>query len=89
MSLEARPEGSPGLRVSGDAGSLNTLENGVCRIDLSGAGFHNEGGGMELALPVTFQPSFAGAKEVVSWPWDKDEKRRGGTAAFGSWTVER
>ena len=89
VSLEARPEGSPGLRVSGDAGSLSTLENGVCRIDLSGTGFHKEEGGMELALPVTFQPSFAGAKEVISWPWDQDEKRRGSVAARGSWTVER
>jgi hypothetical protein len=89
VSLEARPEGSPGLRVSGDAGSLSTLENGVCRIDLSGAGFHRESGGLELALPVVFQPSFGGAKEVVSWPWDKDEKRRGSVAARGTWTVER
>jgi tRNA A-37 threonylcarbamoyl transferase component Bud32 len=89
VSLEARPEGSPGLRVSGDAGSLSTLENGVCRIDLSGAGFHKEGGGLELMLPVTFKPSFAGRKEVISLAWDKDEKQRGKTATAGNWTVER
>lgn len=88
VSLEARPEGSPGLRVSGDAGSLSTLDNSVCRIDLSGTGFHKEGGGFELSLPVTFKPSFVGAKEVISLAWDKDQKRRGGTTAAGSWTVE-
>jgi tRNA A-37 threonylcarbamoyl transferase component Bud32 len=89
VSLEARPEGSPGLRVSGDAGSLSTLENGVCTIDLSGVGFHKEDGGMELTLPLAFKPSFAGIKEVVTWPWDKDEKRRGIAAARGNWTVEK
>jgi hypothetical protein len=89
VSLEALPEGSPGLRVSGDAGSLSTLENSVCRIDLSAAGFHKEDGGLELTLPTTFKPSFAGAKKVISLAWDKDEKRRGKTVAAGNWTVER
>jgi hypothetical protein len=86
VSLQYQPDRGPRLRVSGSAGSLTQLESPVCVIDLSGASFQADGNNLEVALPVTFKPSFDGPKEVLSWPWDKTG-RRGPGATAGHWMV--
>jgi predicted Ser/Thr protein kinase len=79
---------TPGLSVSGEAGSLHSLESPVCIADLSGVSFTKEGNDLEVRLPVSFKPSFGeGPKEITSWPWDKTAKHRSGSSATGLWTV--
>jgi serine/threonine protein kinase len=57
VSLQYQADRGPQLRVSGDAGSLNVLENAVCSIDLASVSFKREGKVLEIAMPMKFKPA--------------------------------
>jgi hypothetical protein len=74
VGLQYNPAGGPGLRVTGSAGSLGTLENSVCTVDLSGTAIERPEGATEIRLPITFRSSFAGKSEIHSRAQDSSGK---------------
>jgi len=71
VELQFNPSGGPGLRVSGNVGTLGRIENSICAVDLTEAAFKLHGDDLEVKLPVTFKQGFEGVKEVRSSAWDR------------------
>ena len=71
VEIQFNPSGGPGLRVAGIAGTLNRIENAVCRVDLTEASFTLLENNLEVKLPIAFKPVFDGEKAIEAWAWDK------------------
>ena len=87
LQLQADAMLGPGLRVSGDPGTLNRLENSICAIDLADVTVAWSPDGTELKLPITFKPAFDGVKKIESWIWKKQGAPRSETSMTGQWTI--
>ncbi len=81
-SLQAFPDRGPGMRLMGALGSMSTLDNSVCSVDLSSGSFSSA----EIRLPLVFKPDFAGAKDVELWKRNANGIRLERTAS-GQWNV--
>jgi hypothetical protein len=88
IELQASPEGAPGIRRGGDAGSLQQLDNPVCTVNLSAVTLKTEGDDLAIQLPIVFKPEFEGPKTVTASAWDL-RNRRSATEAIGQWIVTR
>jgi hypothetical protein len=87
VELQFDPRRGPALRVSGNLGTLSRIENSICAVDLSGVTLVSQASGAELRLPMTFKPSFDGAKTIESWVRKKPGSARSETTLAGQWTV--
>ena len=87
VALQFDPRRGPALRVSGNLGTLSRIENSICAVDLSGVTLVSQASGAELRLPMTFKPSFDGAKTIESWVRKKPGGARSETTLAGQWTV--
>jgi serine/threonine protein kinase len=87
VELQFDPAKGPGLRVSGNAGTLNRVENSICAVDLAEASFTQRGENLEVLLPVVFKPAFEGPKNIKSWVWDKKGTVRTENQTSGEWMV--
>ena len=87
VQLQFNPSGGSGLRVAGQLGTLNRIENSICVVDLSDVSLVRQSDATELRLPMTFKPSFNGARTIQSWLWKKQGNPRSETAVSGQWIV--
>lgn len=87
VQLQFNPSGGSGLRVAGQLGTLNRIENSICTVDLSDVTLVRQADAIELRLAMTFKPSFNGAKTIQSWLWKKQGAPRSETAVSGQWMV--
>jgi serine/threonine protein kinase len=87
VQLQFDPLRGPALRVSGNLGTLDRIENSICAIDLSGVTLNRRENATDLLLPMTFKPSFDGAKTIESWVRKKQNAPRSETTLTGQWTV--
>ena len=87
VELQFDPAKGPGLRVSGNAGTLNRVENSICAVDLAEASFTLRGENLEVLLPMVFKPAFEGPKHIKSWVWDKKGTVRTESQMSGEWMV--
>jgi serine/threonine protein kinase len=87
VELQFDPTKGPGLRVSGNAGTLNRVENSICAVDLAEASFTQHGENLELLLPMVFKPAFDGQKNIKSRIWDKRGTVRTDSQMSGEWMV--
>jgi Protein kinase domain len=86
VELQFNPAAGPMLRVAGNAGTLNRIENSVCTVDLIETSLTLQGNDLQAKLPVIFKPGFEGLKEIKSWAWDKKGNRAEGQGG-GQWIV--
>jgi hypothetical protein len=75
------------LRVAGNVGSLDRIENSVCAVDLIGAFLSLQGNDLEAKIPVGFKLGFEGPKEVKSWVWPRKGSIRAEGQGGGQWIV--
>jgi serine/threonine protein kinase len=87
VGLQFDPLRGPALRVSGNTGTLDRIENSICAVDLSGVALNRRADATELLLPMTFKPAFDGAKTIESWVSKKQGAARSKTTLTGQWTV--
>jgi serine/threonine protein kinase len=87
VQLQFNPSGGPGLRVAGQLGTLNRIENSICSVDLSDVTLVRQANALELRLGMTFKISFDGARAIRSWLWTKQGGSRSETTLSGQWTV--
>jgi hypothetical protein len=71
--------------LSGTPGTSGTLQNAQCAIALSSASAVPSGTTLTVNLPVTFKPSFSGAKNIYLFA--DSALRNSGWNTRGSWTV--
>ena len=88
VSMQADSTKGPGLRISGRMGQLTELANAVCSVDLSGVSYSRGDHTLNVVLPVSVKPEFAGAKEVRSWPIDARTGARLPGTIRGDWTAK-
>jgi hypothetical protein len=87
VQLQFDPLRGPALRVAGNLGTLDRIENSICAVDLSGVILNRGENATDLLLPMTFKPSFDGAKRIESWVWKKQNAPRSETTLTGQWIV--
>jgi hypothetical protein len=87
VELQFNPAGGSGLRVPGNVGTLDRIENPVCAVDLIGASLTRQGNDLEVKLPMIFKQTFEGLKEIKSWVWDKKGTVRVAGQMSGQWIV--
>ncbi len=87
VQLQFDPLRGPALRVSGNLGTLDRIENSICIVDLTGVALNRQANATEILLPMTFKPSFDGAKRIESWIRKKRGAPKSETTLTGQWTV--
>jgi Protein kinase domain len=87
IQLQFDPLRGPALRVSGNPGTLDRIENSICAIDLSGVTLTRQANATELQLPMTFKPFFDGQKKIESWVLRTSTGPRSETTVTGQWEV--
>jgi serine/threonine protein kinase len=87
VQLQFDPLRGPALRVSGNLGTLDRIENSICAVDLTGVALNRQADATEILLPMTFKPSFDGAKTIESWVRKKQNAPRSEITLTGQWTV--
>ena len=87
VQLQFNPSGGTGLRVAGQLGTLNRIENSICAVDLSDVALVRQADVTELRLAMTFKPSFNGSATIKSWLWKKPGAPRSETTVTGQWTI--
>jgi hypothetical protein len=72
--------------VTATPGSATTLQNSQCSLNVAGTSVVRNGNTLTLNLPMTFQPAYAGAKNIYLYAAD-DSGSNSGWQQLGTWTV--
>ncbi len=72
--------------VTATPGASTTLENSQCSLNVAATTVTSSGKTVTLKLPMTFQPSFAGAKNIYMYATDISTSGSG-WQQLGTWTV--
>ena len=87
IGLQYNPGAGPNLRLTGAARTLGRLENRVCAVDLAGTAATRHDGDIEVSLPLTFSPGFAGPKQIRSRAFDQSGNPLNTSRGLGTWVV--
>jgi hypothetical protein len=72
--------------LPGTPGTAGTLQNSQCSINVGATTVVSSGNNVTLSIPMTFTPSFAGAKQV--WMYALGSTASSGWQQRGTWTVQ-
>jgi MBG domain (YGX type) len=84
-SLQVINDNGIGWGVAGQLGTVGTLQNSQCSIDLSGSKAVGTGNNLTLSIATNFKSSFAGTRNVYSLAADRFGSP--GYQIRGTWTV--
>jgi imidazole glycerol phosphate synthase subunit HisF len=72
--------------VTATPGTAATLQNSQCSLNVAGTSVVRNGNTLTLNLPMTFQPAYAGAKNIYLYAADVSGSNSG-WQPLGTWTV--